>query len=248
MRRLITLGALVGYVGVIAQAYDFEFVVAVPVTPLDTLVLQIVRESILAAGSIVNFAYDNTRGVQELSWGYPELLTEGWVVSVPTILRGFGGLVTVVAPEDEVEPWRQARNLSQVRSIPAEAILRTDAPWLVHWQKAALPYRIDNSREVTPERGSYLVVSLMDLAVVRERMPTPGAPIPVVLSLPTDVALWLNPALVPARRRGKFEEQFRRGWARLESSGRLEFLLRSWFLSAFQEFGLSRLRPILVGR
>jgi len=225
---------------------DFEFIVNVPQNRLDNLVLKIIEEALLATGSTVYFTFDTKAENHEISWGYPEAVSLEWVKVSDQLLGGFAGFATVRATEEDLGELAKVVNLSQLKSLPLEAVFHAKAPWLTHWQRNGLAYRIDNSGFDTVKRGVYKVVSLWELSLEVEKSNLPIAPLQILFKANTDLALYVNPLRVNQSRREMFRNILAHGLMLIQNNQRLNFLLRQAFLPVFTEFKIERLNVIQI--
>ncbi|GEM_PF-4087042 len=181
----------------------------------------------------------------DLVWGYPEQNVSNFWVPVKTgLTSGFGGMVTVIAPEVDLESWRGVRSLSDMRVLLREALLTSDSPWLEFWKKLSMPYRVMNIQSAGMGPGTYKIKTLMALSLERDRSSLPSGEIPFVIQLATDYSLFMHPRLSQDFKE-RFTRNFERGWMELNRNGRLAYLLKIYFLPIFRDMGYET-RPRLV--
>lgn len=241
MRRL---PLLLLWFGALAFAEDFEFVTPTPSGPMDRLVLRLVDEALRAAGSSVYFVFDDAPGAATLFWGYPEAIGANGALVSTRILDGFGGLLVLHSTEEDRLLLQGVQNLPALRATGLEAILSDQEAWLAFWQRAGLPFRIDNTTPETIRRGQYRVIPLWKVAVDQERSAIRGQPLLLLIHANTDVALFVNPTKIGRTRAETLRATLERGFGRLRETQRLGFLVRQWFLPAFTDFRVQRARLI----
>ncbi len=225
-------------------AADFEFVVAVPQNKLDQLVLRIIEESCMAAGSSVNYIFDNDPIAIELTWSYPETIEGDWRLVSPQLLGGFGGLVTLQATEEDLNSILTVKNLGSLKSLPLQALVQSKDPWLPHWQKSGLPFRIDNTTPNLIRRGLYRPVPVWQISLEGENSTLPLQPLKILLRANTDLSLYTSGTRVSPLRLDSFRKTLDTGLRILKETRRLDFIIRQWFLNAFRELQIQKLSPI----
>lgn len=243
MKTLVKLLLLLGLSG---YAADFEFVVSVPKNNLDRLILRVIEEACRAAGSSVNYLFDTDPEALELMWSYPETAQGDWRPVLVQVLGGFGGLVSLRATEEDLNQLLTVKNLATLKGLPLEASFQTSDPWLVHWQRAGLPFRIDNTTPNQIRRGQYRLVPIWQLSLESENSAIPLRPLGLLLRINTDLAIYARGTNVSPTRLEAFRRTLESGLGILKENRRLDFVIRQWFLVAFREFQIQKLTPVII--
>lgn len=243
MPKLIAICLILG---IHVYAADFEFVVAVPHNKLDQLILRIIEESCQSAGSSVTYIFDKDPEAIELTWSYPETIEGDWRLVSSQLLGGFGGLITLKATEEDLNSILTAQNLGSLKSLPLEALVQSKEPWLLHWQKSGLPFRIDNTTPNLIRRGLYRPVPIWQISLERENSTLPLQPLKILLRANTDWAVYASGTRVSTPRLESFRNTLDTGLRNLKETRRLDFIIRQWFLIAFRELQIQKISPIPI--